>query len=1344
MATEINAGRVAMVPKGEWSASTAYVRLDVVQYNGSSYVCKQDGTGQNPSTATTYWQLLASGVDPSNYYNKTETNTMLGSKQDALVSGQNIKSINGQSVLGTGDMTIHEEQLIEKSYAPAEFSGLGRKYLQKNIVSDKNVLTQAMMQDANTIYVIQYDYDLNGGSITIPSGCVLQFDGGSLSNGTIVLGKGVNVKSEDVKIFDDVHFTGEVSNQYFHIDWFVGNYATDISSNQPDATAEIQAMFDSGIKKVWLTNKRHYRITDTIVVNAEIIVDGDEQKVGHNDDNKYIFGNLDKPLMTVKAVVNTTNATIHNLYLYRQQSAGSLTRENEYKIDIPTLYVDCTEASIWGFSYNGVLGIGKIPAQLYAADNTTSYSINIGGYTGIEMYAANGHYISYVKLSGYIHDYYRGVNIHKDTSSSWITAVAINYDSEGAYGGYICCNCSISGQHQTRHLLPMTTDSTFFEVNGVCNVDSKCFVWDTSYTADIDTTIIHSVHYSITASRIVGGDMLHDINAKNRYSIKRNTTFQLNGNANLFANLVPNGFYNYPENKLIPQDGGVRNASLRVFETDADYDSYINGDTSKGIAVNESNTFGYYDLFYPDKLYYDDVEGNPKNSNYARKSYVKDVAVKKIYFSCSVSFLERATVVIFAYSTDIESIIVDNGEKVLTYSGSAYYNPIFAPLHQTNSTIQVTVSYKTAQINSDIPYFGICGPGVGNMVGPWGGTVAGQFSATGKGFRYLHHPLFLKNKGDSGSPYVSLLRIYCFNILKVEIDDYYSRYILYISSSGVHIKGGMIRNGANFRVYKSGYYYVISASRLSNATIISVEALSSVGSSVNANATIIDDGSTVDLSTYTLLPNSISATSSGTSTNRPTVSPAMIGTTYFDTTLGKPIYWNGSVWVDKDGYTAASNHGTTANHPTLASTDTGFEYFDTTLGEMNVWSGTKWIQLQNKTKATSETPVGGLLPNVLYHFGVTDNPTITLNITDIDTTIANEWQFTFIAKTSSCAVTMPSNVLLANGFDWNMAAFRCFHVSIKQIPAATSGDYSTDAVYMATVDYIDITPEKNYFTIKSLGDGNVTISIPAEIDSSYMTSISYSKDRINWTDTAINNTAQTITIPVVTNDKVFIKGTGNSISNGTKYINITSSADYEVSGNAMSLFYGENFANKTAFPGGNYALCGLFRGSTTLVNSKDLVLPATTALNGCYDSMFRGCTALRTAPNLPATTLYSGCYSNMFMSCVNLVEAPALPAITLSGYCYTYMFAYCRALQSTPKLAASTLASNSYSYMFYECSSLNHVEMLATNISASACLKSWLYNVASTGTFVKAASMTSLPSGESGIPNGWSVEDASE
>lgn len=47
-----------------------------------------------------------------------------------------------------------------------------------------NVLTQAMLNRPNTIYVIQHDFTL-GEDITVPANCVLEFDGGSISgNGT--------------------------------------------------------------------------------------------------------------------------------------------------------------------------------------------------------------------------------------------------------------------------------------------------------------------------------------------------------------------------------------------------------------------------------------------------------------------------------------------------------------------------------------------------------------------------------------------------------------------------------------------------------------------------------------------------------------------------------------------------------------------------------------------------------------------------------------------------------------------------------------------------------------------------------------------------------------------------------------------------------------------------------------------------------------------------------------------------------------------------------------------------------------------------------------------------------
>lgn len=43
-------------------------------------------------------------------------------------------------------------------------------------------------------------------------------------------------------------------------------------------------------------------------------------------------------------------------------------------------------------------------------------------------------------------------------------------------------------------------------------------------------------------------------------------------------------------------------------------------------------------------------------------------------------------------------------------------------------------------------------------------------------------------------------------------------------------------------------------------------------------------------------------TLNGTTANRPTSS--ILGQRYFDTTLGYPVYWNGSTWVRYDGTAA--------------------------------------------------------------------------------------------------------------------------------------------------------------------------------------------------------------------------------------------------------------------------------------------------------------------------------------------------------------------------------------------------------------------------------------------------------
>lgn len=84
--------------------------------------------------------------------------------------------------------------------------------------------------------------------------------------------------------------------------------------------------------------------------------------------------------------------------------------------------------------------------------------------------------------------------------------------------------------------------------------------------------------------------------------------------------------------------------------------------------------------------------------------------------------------------------------------------------------------------------------------------------------------------------------------------------------------------------------------------------------------------------------------STGTTEYRPSLGTSFVGRPYFDTTLGKMIYWNGSSWVDADGFISDSLRvGTTEQRPTSANIVSGFQYFDTTLGKPIFFNGTKWV-----------------------------------------------------------------------------------------------------------------------------------------------------------------------------------------------------------------------------------------------------------------------------------------------------------------------------------------------------------------------------------------------------------------
>ena len=274
----------------------------------------------------------------------------------------------------------------------------------------------------------------------------------------------------------------------------------------------------------------------------------------------------------------------------------------------------------------------------------------------------------------------------------------------------------------------------------------------------------------------------------------------------------------------------------------------------------------------------------------------------------------------------------------------------------------------------------------------------------------------------------------------------------------------------------------------------------------------------------------------------------------------------------------------------------------------------------------------------------------------------------------------------------------------------------------------DFSTEPLTFNILSAGTINWTAS-----NTAITKTIEYKLNNGAWVSITSNTGSSAPTITVNSGDKIQFRGNNRQYGAFLKYNFLYNSftgatASFEAEGNIMSLIYRDDFKNNSTISS-EYALAGLFRDCTKLVSAENLVLPATTLANYCYQQMFYGCTSLTIAPELPATTLANtcyvnmfsnctslttapvlhattlayGCYQNMFYGCTSLTIAPELPATTLTDYCYGSMFSNCTSLTTAPVLHATTLAQSCYSYMFGGCTSLTVAPELPATTLVGGC-----------------------------------------
>lgn len=125
----------------------------------------------------------SSDVDLSGYATKEEVEA----KQDKLVSGTNIKTINGQSVLGSGDITIDGSSDVDLSgYATKEDLSSAVSGKQDTLVSGENVKTingKSILGEGDIIVGSETD-------ITIDTSEFVKTDGLKTVNGQSLVGSG--------------------------------------------------------------------------------------------------------------------------------------------------------------------------------------------------------------------------------------------------------------------------------------------------------------------------------------------------------------------------------------------------------------------------------------------------------------------------------------------------------------------------------------------------------------------------------------------------------------------------------------------------------------------------------------------------------------------------------------------------------------------------------------------------------------------------------------------------------------------------------------------------------------------------------------------------------------------------------------------------------------------------------------------------------------------------------------------------------------------------------------------------------------------------------------------------
>ena len=730
-------------------------------------------------------------------------------------------------------------KLADKEYNEARFSGLGRVYLRKNELDSKNVLTQEMINRAKTRYIIQYDYDLNGKEITLPEGCVLQFEGGYFKNGTIN-GNNSKIESLSTKIFDKTIILKNFD--YVKSEW-IG-----ITPNI-DCSEEFEHFTQFGLKILFSAGTYRFTISNLLLSKfTELVGEKSNESVifvlTPKSEYEYLIGvNYFCTIRNIKIVYSNVEGIEKGIVLLVSNKFNSDIDENVesyYRYNIDNVRVEGVFRSDYDYSEDGITAFA-VKCNQYDTDGSVIKSKSISWFPRVNRFK-----VKFAKI---------GVLIQTKQDSGqkyWCNSLLFtNIDINAKYGFYFDReNIYSSGWCVINNYLFQSTNKiNSFGLYGYFNHDrvSNYLSWDNTYLG-CGRGFIYLDKTSMQTSNF---EFEEESNPTNGF-------LPLDGYSTTVNQVMNNKFY-YPTNNYRPTSG----APVHVVDYSGENERIWRPNKTGGSAVR------------------------------GVKEKITEVSSGLITYNKDI--LDRFEKTIFQeeISNDVEDYLPTR--KTIAYNSKNGYKCLL------ESCGIPSYAFSVSQFKENY------------------GFISKVFSNT-INLQYNYKLTISFTSDNDLSEYkiiIKELSTFGLNIYKTLFSESSKSLILYVQPINTY-------NSDTVQLYIT---YRLRPYASSDDTNL-----------IEADCTI----SYEQLNQF-----------KGTTGQRPADNLEK-GDTYYNTdTLTEEVY-DGTKWINPDGYVVGARRGTTSARPSLSITDSGYEYYDTELKKKILWNGNEWVNVDGTSLISTE------------------------------------------------------------------------------------------------------------------------------------------------------------------------------------------------------------------------------------------------------------------------------------------------------------------------------------------------------------------------------------------------------